>query len=220
VLQEEREEGMSSMPTAVQDMHKAWRLTDTPSTFGKPKRWEFRFPAGCVDQPPTPRPPPPPPPFFLLLTTTSLADEGKELVAEDDACRGTALLSQHHPADEEIIAAEKGDIEEEEEVMEDGEDRMGEDRVDEDRVAAQDRVGDGKEEREEKTLEERYHEVVVEFCRQARVTQGFKWNGPREQLLESLTMNAKLQCLTDDMKKKVKAHMATPPSPAVLSVSE
>jgi hypothetical protein len=87
-------------------------LTDTPSTFGKPKRWEFRFPAGCVDQPPTPRPPPPPPPFFLLLTTTSLADEGKELVAEDVGERHcclsiTPLMRKSSPQRKEILRRRK-----------------------------------------------------------------------------------------------------------------
>ena len=60
----------------------------------------------------------------------------------------------------------------------------------------------------EMSWDERCQEVVDIFCERARVTQGFKWNGPREQLLESLTIERGLHMLTDDMKKRVKAHMA------------
>jgi hypothetical protein len=133
----------------------------------------------------------------------SSADEEQELEVDEDMSNGTALLSQHYLADEEILPA--GPLEDEE-ADEDIEDEV------EDEV--EDRRDDGKEEKEErgaeeeKSWDERCHEVVINFCERACVTQGFKWNGPREQLLESLTIERGLHVLTDDMKKRVKAHMA------------
>ena len=61
------------------------------------------------------------------------------------------------------------------------------------------------------SVEERIQGVVVEFCEIAHVTQGFKWNGVKEQLLQTLTIEAGLQELTDDMKKRVKAYVNPPP---------
>ncbi len=84
---------------------------------------------------------------------------------------------------------------------------------------------DGKEEKGEekeeveKTWEERCNEVIVKFCEQAHVTQQFKWSGVKEQMLESLTIEAGLQILTDEMKRKVKAYVQAPHIPAVLPVS-
>ena len=47
----------------------------------------------------------------------------------------------------------------------------------------------------------------------------FKWSGVKEQLLQTLTIEAGLQELTDDMKKRVKAYVNSPPGPPVASIS-
>ena len=148
----------------------------------------------------------------------TLADEGEELM-DDDVVRGTALLSQMYLTDEEIAAVDREEDDEEE--VEDEEEEEEEEEKKEERQRE-----DGKEEKEEekeegeKTWEELCNEVIVKFCEQAHVTQQFKWNGVKEQLLVSLTIEAGLQILTDEMKRKVKAHILAPHIPAVLSVSD
>ena len=138
-------------------------------------------------------------------------DEGEELVVdESDASRGTELLSQYYLADEEIEAAEEEEDEEEKEDEEEDEEVGEQEEIMEEK--------EEKEEEEEKSLEERCQEVILKFCEKARVTQGFKWNGPREQLLESLSIDAQVSILTDDMKKRVKAYISAAPPPSVLSV--
>ncbi len=140
------------------------------------------------------------------------SDEGEELVVdESDASRGTALLSQYYLADEEIEAAEDEEEEEKEES-----DEEEDEKEDEQEESIEEK--EEEEEVEEKSLEERCQEVILKFCERSRVTQGFKWNGPREGLLESLSIEAQLGILTDEMKKKVKAYISAPPPPSVLAV--
>ena len=80
--------------------------------------------------------------------------------------------------------------------------------------------GDEKEEGEdvpeesdmnEKSKEERVEEVVIRFCEKARVTQGFRWNGPREQLLHALILEAGIDVQLVDMKTRVKASVGAHP---------
>ena len=150
----------------------------------------------------------------------TLADEGEELM-DDDIVRGTALLSQLYLTDEEIVAVDREEDEEEEE------EEIGEDEGDEEeKEEEEEKYGDDGEEKRgeendevEKTWEELCNEVIVKFCEQAHVTQQFKWNGVKEQLLESLTIEAGLQILTDEMKRKVKAYVQAPHVPAFLAMS-
>ena len=64
---------------------------------------------------------------------------------------------------------------------------------------------------DEKSMEERVEEVVSKFCQQARVTQVFRWNGPREQLLHALISQAGIDVQLLEMKAKVKAAVASSP---------
>jgi hypothetical protein len=138
--------------------------------------------------------------------------EGAELLDSDGISRGTVLLTEYLPDDE--VIAEKSDSESDEEQDEEEMDDPGE--------AVEEDEG-GKEEEEEKeaaiSMEERVQKVVTTFCEQARVTQGFRWNGPREQLLHALIVDAGIDALLEPMKARVKAHVASPPAQtAVISI--
>ena len=132
--------------------------------------------------------------------TTGSESAEQELLDDDDTIRGTALLSQHYLPNEELAAA---DMEEDENTAE----VLGEfdvEELEEEGVEEEEQ----KEEQKSQSMDERIDEVIERFCQQTHVTQGFKWNGPREQLLELLTIEAGLHVLTDEMKKRVKAHMS------------
>jgi hypothetical protein len=137
--------------------------------------------------------------------------EGAELLGDEDIAQGTTLLSQYL-ADDELAAASE-DSEEEQADDEDVDESAVEEEVDEKER------GDGKEESEdvpvepaidEKSMQERVEEVVSKFCEEARVTQGFRWNGPREQLLHALIVQAGIDVHLVDMKARVKASVASP----------
>jgi hypothetical protein len=60
------------------------------------------------------------------------------------------------------------------------------------------------------TMEQHIHDVIVKFCKATHVNQGFKWYGTREQQLQTLIIEADIQVLTDDMKRRVKAYTTAP----------
>jgi hypothetical protein len=141
--------------------------------------------------------------------------EAVELLDDVDVSRGTTLLTQYLADDE--VAAEDSESEEE---------RGGSD-DEQGAVAAEDDGGedekeDEKEEDVELTMEERIQAVVVKFCEAAKVTQGFRWNGPREGMLHAAIVEAGIDVLLEPMKARVKAHVASPvlPSPVVISIAE
>jgi hypothetical protein len=142
----------------------------------------------------------------LQQSLVAHGEEGEELTDDVDTSRGTALLSQYLSG-EELAPAEE---EEEEDVL-------TELLVVDDEEAAEIREEEERKEGERRTEEERIQQVVVKFCEAVHVTQGFRWTGTREQQLQTLIIEAGLQVLTDDMKKRVKAYIAEPSVPAAIA---
>ena len=151
--------------------------------------------------------------------------EGAELLDDEDVAQGTTLLSQYL-ADDQLAAASDAEGQEDEdhnsEFDEEHVDAVGEPVADE--MEPQD--GEAKEECEdvpdpvvpETSTEERVEAVVSKFCEQARVTQAFRWNGPREQLLHALILEAGIDVQLLDMKARVKAAVACPSAAEVPEV--
>jgi hypothetical protein len=134
--------------------------------------------------------------------------EGRELLDDEDISRGTAMLA-HYLRDDDVAAAE---------VSEEEESESDDENIEEEAVAGAD---DGKEEKEEKreeTMEDRIQKVVVRFCEAANVTQGFRWNGVKEQLLHGFVVEEGIDVLLESMKVRVKAHVASP-APSTLHVN-
>ena len=52
--------------------------------------------------------------------------------------------------------------------------------------------------------------MVARFCAAVPVTQGFRWTGTREQMLQTMTMQEGLLTLTSDMMDAVRAHVNLP----------
>jgi hypothetical protein len=129
-------------------------------------------------------------------TREGVAREGAELLDDDDIQRGTAMLSQGL-ADDEVEAAVDSDEEEDqrENVVED--------------AAPDSEVVQGEEQKEEQSFEQCIRGVVDRFCTASNVTLGFRWNGVREQLLHAYIVEAGVDVLLEDMKARVKDHLAT-----------
>jgi hypothetical protein len=129
-------------------------------------------------------------------TREGVAREGAELLDDDDIQRGTAMLSQGL-ADDEVEAAVDS---EEEEVQREN---LVED------AAPDSEVVQGEEQKEEQSFEQCIRGVVDRFCTASNVTLGFRWNGVREQLLHAYIVEAGVDVLLEDMKARVKEHLAT-----------